>query len=105
MHSTVKAARVAGAFYLALVLAAPLRLIYIPSTLFVTGNATATVTNIAAHETIFRLGITADLFCGVILIFLTLNQTTQLSDSVAFARFAAPAPSMSSEALLQALSA
>jgi hypothetical protein len=72
MHPTVKAARVAGAFYLALVLAAPLRLIYIPSTLFVTGNATATVTNIAAHETIFRLGITADLFCGVILIFLTL---------------------------------
>jgi hypothetical protein len=28
--------------------------------------------NIAAHETLFRLGIAADLFCGVILIFLTL---------------------------------
>jgi Domain of unknown function (DUF4386) len=72
MHATVKAARVAGAFYLALVLAAPLRLIYIPNTLFVTGNATVTVTNIAEHATLFRLGIAADLFCGVILIFLTL---------------------------------
>jgi hypothetical protein len=72
MHPTVKAARVAGAFYLALVLGAPLRLSYIPTTLFVTGNPTATVANIARHETLFRLGIAADLFCGVILIFLTL---------------------------------
>ena len=72
MHPTVKAVRLAGAFYLALVLGAPLRLIYIPSTLFVTGNATATVANIARHETLFRFGIAADLFCGVILIFLTL---------------------------------
>jgi len=37
----------------------PLRLIYIPNTLFVTGNATATANNIAAHELLFRLGITA----------------------------------------------
>jgi Domain of unknown function (DUF4386) len=72
MHPTVKAARIAGAFYLSLVVAAPLRLIYIPGSLFVAGNATATVANIAAHETLFRLGIAADLFCGVVLIFLTL---------------------------------
>jgi hypothetical protein len=45
---------------------------YIPSKLFVTGNATATVGNVAAHERLFLLGIVADLACGVILIFLVL---------------------------------
>jgi hypothetical protein len=45
---------------------------YIPGKLFVHGNATATVSNIAAHEWLFRFGIVSDLLCGVILIFLTL---------------------------------
>jgi hypothetical protein len=45
---------------------------YIPDKLFVRGNASATVNNIAAHEWLFRLGIVADLVCGVILIFLVL---------------------------------
>ena len=71
MHPTVKAARVAGFLYLSL-LTAPLRLMYIPSTLFVSGNATATANNIAAHETLFRLGIVSDLFTGTMVIFLTL---------------------------------
>jgi Domain of unknown function (DUF4386) len=65
-------ARVAGILYLLLVVAAPLRLMYIPSTLFVRGNATATASKIAAHESLFRLGIVSDLFCGTILIFLVL---------------------------------
>ena len=72
MHPTDKAARVAGAVYLLLVVIAPFRLIYVPSTLFVRGNATATANNIAAHELLFRLGIVADLFCGVVLILLAL---------------------------------
>src|SRR5712691_3291653 len=63
--------RIAGFLYL-LLMAAPIRLIYVPSTLFVRGNATATANNIAAHELLFRLGIVSDLFCGVILIFLVL---------------------------------
>jgi hypothetical protein len=70
--SISKNARVAGFFYLALVIAAPVRLMYIPSTLIVRGNATATANNIASHETLFRLGIVSDLFCGIILIFLVL---------------------------------
>ena len=53
MSSTNNPGRVAGFLYL-LLLAAPLRLIYIPSKLFVHGNATATANNIAAHETLFR---------------------------------------------------
>jgi hypothetical protein len=71
MNPTKKQARVAGFLYL-LLMAAPLRLIYIPSKLFVSGDATATANNIAAHELLFRLGIVADLFCGVVLIFLVL---------------------------------
>ena len=61
MSSTDNPGRVAGFLYL-LLLAAPLRLIYIPSKLFVHGNATATANNIAAHETLFRFGIVGDLF-------------------------------------------
>jgi len=71
MNPTKKQARVAGFLYL-LLMAAPLRLIYIPSKLFVSRDATATANNIAAHQLLFRLGIVADLFCGVVLIFLTL---------------------------------
>ena len=45
---------------------------YIPSKLFVHGNAAATVNNIAAHEWLFRFGIVGDLFGAVVLIFLVL---------------------------------
>src|SRR5713226_7632139 len=72
MHPTDKAARVAGAVYLSLAVIAPFSLIYIPSTLIVRGNATLTANNILAHETLFRLGIAADLITSVIFIFLVL---------------------------------
>jgi hypothetical protein len=72
MSSTHNPGRVAGFLYLLLVVAAPVRLIYIPAKLFVHENATATANNIAAHELLFRLGIVSDLFCGTILIFLVL---------------------------------
>jgi len=72
MNSTNNPGRVAGFLYLLLVLGGPLRLVYIPSKLFVHGNATATAANIAAHEWLFRLGIVSDLFGAVVLIFLSL---------------------------------
>lgn len=72
MSSTRNPGRVAGLWYLLLCVLGPLRLIYIPGKLFVHGNASATATNIAAHEWLFRFGIVGDLLCGVILIFLTL---------------------------------
>ncbi len=71
MSSLSKNARVAGLLYLSL-LAAPLRLIYIPNHLFVSGNASATANNIVAHELLFRFGIVADLVTGTMAIFLTL---------------------------------
>lgn len=72
MSSTRNPGRVAGLLYLLLVIIGPLRLIYIPTKLFVHGNATATVNNIAAHEWLFRFGIVSDLVCGVILVLLVL---------------------------------
>lgn len=72
MSSTRNPGRVAGFWYLLLILIGPLRLIYIPNKLFVEGNATATADNIAAHEWLFRFGIVGDLVCGVILILLVL---------------------------------
>lgn len=71
MTSLRRQARVAGLLYLTL-LSAPLRLIYIPGKLFVPGNPAATASNIAAHETLFRLGILSDLFTATMAIFLTL---------------------------------
>jgi hypothetical protein len=68
MHPTNKAARIAGAVYLSMVLTAPFTLLYVPSKLIVRGNATATAENILAHETMFRLAIIGDLFTHVIFI-------------------------------------
>ena len=72
MHPTDKAARVAGAVYLSMAVTAPFSLIYIPRTLIVRADATATANNILAHETIFRLGIVADLITSVIFVFLVM---------------------------------
>jgi Domain of unknown function (DUF4386) len=79
MHPTDKAARIAGAVYLSLVLTAPFSLIYIPAKFIVRGNATATANNILTHETLFRLGIVADLFGSVIFICLGLALDRLLS--------------------------
>lgn len=72
MNLTQNPGRVAGFLYLLLVVVAPLRLMYIPGTLFVPGNATATANNIAAQQSLFRLGIIADLLTGTIALFVVL---------------------------------
>ena len=70
-HPTVKAARVAGAWYLLLVITGAFSYMYLPS-LIVPGNATATANNIVASETIFHIAIIAELTEGVVAIFLSL---------------------------------
>jgi Domain of unknown function (DUF4386) len=72
MSSQRMNARVAGVLYLGVVLLGPVRLIYIPSVLFVTGNAAATAHNIASHEQLFRLGVYADLVTATLEIFVVL---------------------------------
>src|SRR5438477_5290285 len=68
MHPTVKAARIAGAIYLSMVLVAPFAMLYVPGKLIVRDNAAATAENILAHETMFRLAIFGDLISHVIFI-------------------------------------
>jgi hypothetical protein len=72
VHPTNKAARIAGAVYLSMVLTAPFSLIYVPGKLIVRGNAAATADNILAHETMFRLSILGDLVGQVIFICLAI---------------------------------
>ncbi|MGA0588135.1 DUF4386 domain-containing protein [Dyella sp. KRB-257] len=67
-----RSARLAGLLYLLVVLIAPYRLIYVPTALFVSGDAAATIANIASHETLFRFGLAADLVCGALQAFMVL---------------------------------
>ncbi|MDQ6800448.1 MAG: DUF4386 domain-containing protein [Acidobacteriota bacterium] len=93
MHPTDKAARIAGALYLSLVLTAPFSLIYVPNKVIVRGNATATAANVLAHETLFRFGIVADLIASITFMFVVLAlyrllrgvNTTHASHMVALA--------------------
>src|SRR5438874_12813045 len=68
MHPTDRAARIAGAVYLSMVLTGPFSLIYVPAKLIVRGNATATANNILSHEALFRLWIIGDLWMHIIFI-------------------------------------
>ncbi|OLC99582.1 MAG: hypothetical protein AUI89_08545 [Gemmatimonadetes bacterium 13_1_40CM_3_65_8] len=70
MRATRNLGRVVGLWYLSLVLFGPLTLLYIPNKLFLHGDAAATATNIAAHQLLFRVGMVADLFGSIVLIFL-----------------------------------
>ena len=72
MSSIRNPGRVAGLWYLLLIAMGPIFLIYIPDKLYVKGNAATTVSNIVAHERLFRIGILAELIGGLVLVFLVL---------------------------------
>lgn len=72
MTSLSKNARIAGLLYILASAVGFVRLIYIPSALFVRGNATATASNIAAHESLFTWGIVCYLLGGVLWLFVPL---------------------------------
>ncbi|HWC72618.1 MAG TPA: DUF4386 domain-containing protein [Gemmatimonadales bacterium] len=72
MRAVRNPGRVVGLWYLLLVFAGPLRLMYIPRKLFVEGNASATTANIATHEWLFRSGMLSEVIGSVVLIFLAL---------------------------------
>lgn len=67
-----KNARVAGFLYILASVVGVVRLMYIPSTLFVSGNATATAANVAAHESLFRWGIVSSLLGAALWLFVPL---------------------------------
>jgi hypothetical protein len=72
MTSLAKNARIAGLLYIAASVVGILRLGYIPKVLFVEGNAAATTANIAAHESLFRLGLVSELLGAVLWLFVPL---------------------------------
>ncbi len=72
MNSTKEQARTAGWLYLLLGLSAPIGLEYVPSRLFVLGDATATADRIRASESLLRIGIASELFHQAVCVFLVL---------------------------------
>ena len=72
MSPTKNPGRFAGLLYLLTSIPGAFALIYVPSKLIVHGNATATANNIAASETLFRLGIAAQLISQAGFIFVAL---------------------------------
>jgi hypothetical protein len=70
MNSTKKTARIAGLLYLVNAVTGFFSIIYVPSRLFVSGNAAATAHSILASERLFRFGIAAEVICAVEFIYL-----------------------------------
>jgi hypothetical protein len=64
--------RSAGLLYLLVSIPGAFALVYVPGKLMVRGNAAATLTNIAVSETLFRLGIAAELISQALFIFVAL---------------------------------
>ena len=72
MALTNNPGRVAGLLYAVASVPGFFALMYVPSKIFVHGNATATANNIAAHEILFRAGIVADLAGQAMFVFVAL---------------------------------
>jgi len=72
MSSLKKTARIAGLLYLLTCIPAPFVLIYVPNTLIVRGNATATASRILASEWMMRLAIAGELIIAVAFLFAVL---------------------------------
>jgi len=72
MNLTRNPGRFAGLLYVLTSIVGFFAMGYVPSKLIVRGNATATASNIAANETLFRLGIVGDLIGMVGFIFVAL---------------------------------
>ncbi len=71
-QSQLKALRAAALLYLLLIISAPIGLMYVPSTLIVPGDATATADHIRASEWVLRIGIGSELFHQAVVVFLVL---------------------------------
>jgi hypothetical protein len=72
MSSTRNPGRFAGLLYVLMSIPGFFALMYVPGKLIVHGNATVTANNIAASETLFRLGIVANLISQAGFIFVAL---------------------------------
>lgn len=81
MQPRKRTARLAGLLLLLGGITTPFSLIYLPKTLIVAGDATATANNVRAFETVLRIAITCDLV-GVILFTLAVLTLYRLLEHV-----------------------
>ena len=95
MNSIQKTARITGLLILLMAFIAPFSMIYVPSTLIVPGDATATAQQIVASEGLFRLSVASDAVVFLIeiglcaLLYVLLKPVSKtLSLVAAFARLA-----------------
>jgi hypothetical protein len=79
MTSRRSTARTAGWIYLAVAVTGGFSMLYVP-TLIVSGDASATVRNVAASEGLFRLAIVCGLACQALFVFLGLALYRLLAD-------------------------
>jgi len=73
MSLTNNPGRVAGILYLVGAITAPFSLIYLPRTLVVPGDATATANHVRASETLVRMGIASEVIVSIVFIFVALT--------------------------------
>lgn len=93
MNSLKKTAHLAGALYLIVVLTGLFTLMYVPSKLIIWEDAQATLDNITASETLFRLSIYAGIICYTAFLLLPLVlykllQHTEKTAAIAMAALA-----------------
>lgn len=67
-----KNARIAGLWYLLMLITGPIGLMYVPSRIIISGNAAATASNVITSELLIRIGIMSNLICQISFIFLVL---------------------------------
>lgn len=72
MSSRRNPGRFVGLLYVLVSIPGAFALLYVPNKLIVHGNATATASNLAAHETLFRLGIAAQLTSQILFMWVAL---------------------------------
>jgi hypothetical protein len=72
MNSTKNPGRFVGLLYVLVSIPGAFALVYVPSKLIVDGNATATASNIAASETLFRAGIACNLISQILFMWVAL---------------------------------
>src|SRR5271154_6065515 len=72
MNSSRNPGRFVGLLYVLISIPGALALVYVPNKLIVHGNAAATASNIAASESLFRLGIACQLVSQILFIWVAL---------------------------------
>ena len=73
IKSQKRTARLAGLFYLAIAITGVYGIMYVPSQIIVSGDPTATSTNIINNEFLYRTGIFSNLVCQTVFVFLALT--------------------------------